>query len=134
MHFHLEKYLERFFNLLGHGNRRYIQTLLVVARAFLQMLHKDNKDCLNPSDEFERHSIGKSPVDSSVAINDFLFLLNIDNINFVKVLDYINESNIIHKVFSCFMVYTLTHVSLFLLIKNWMDICLSGKWLWEQTG
>lgn len=34
----------------------------------------------------------------SMAIYDFLFSLNIDNINLVKLLAYIKESNIIHKV------------------------------------
>lgn len=38
------------------------------------------------------------PSESSMTINDFLFSLNIDNINFVKLISYVKESRIIHKV------------------------------------
>lgn len=77
----IERYHDRFRNLLGPGNRRYIQTLIVLARAFLHTLL----------------DIG-SALNSSMAINDFLFSLNIDNINLVKLVRYIKESNIINKV------------------------------------
>lgn len=40
----------------------------------------------------------KSGSDSTMTINEFLFALNIDNINLVKLLQYMKESNIIHKV------------------------------------
>lgn len=77
----IERYHDRFRNLLGPGNRRYIQTLIVLARAFLHTLL----------------DIG-SALNSSMAINDFLFSLNIDNINLVKLVRYIKESNIINKI------------------------------------
>ncbi|KAI3854561.1 hypothetical protein MKW92_042093 [Papaver armeniacum] len=95
VHRHLELYFERFRNLFGAGNRRYIQTLMVLTRAFLKVL-LGNKDS-------NLHSLGEKSSeqnvsDSSMAINDFLFLLDIDNINLVKLRHYIKESNIIHKV------------------------------------
>ncbi|KAL1810863.1 hypothetical protein ACET3Z_020928 [Daucus carota] len=93
---HLEMYMQRFCNMLGPGNRRYIQIMIVLARAFLQTL------CTNSASDIDtlssEDSSGSTTLDSSMAINEFLFSLNIDNINLVKLLEYINESNIIHKV------------------------------------
>ncbi|KAK2971189.1 hypothetical protein RJ640_008613 [Escallonia rubra] len=90
VHSNLERYFQRFRNLLGPGNRRYIQTLMVLTRAFLQTL--SNSSCS------EEVYDAKSSTDASMTINEFLFSLNIDNINIVKVLQYMKESNIIHKV------------------------------------
>uniref|UniRef100_A0ACD5U795 Uncharacterized protein n=2 Tax=Avena sativa TaxID=4498 RepID=A0ACD5U795_AVESA len=80
---HLEAYLNRFQNVLGAGNRRYIQTLTVLTRSFLRVL-LNNEDC--------------SSTMTSMTINKFLFSLDIDNINIVKLCQYLKESNIIHKV------------------------------------
>ena len=102
VHSHIEKYFGRFCSLLGPGNRRYIQTLLVLTRAFLQVLLDDkNVNCLNTCPDAERSAGEKHTFDSSMAINDFLFSLNIDNINLIKLLQYIKESNIMHKVDLC---------------------------------
>ncbi|XP_041015216.1 ATP-dependent DNA helicase DDX11 [Juglans microcarpa x Juglans regia] len=97
VHFHVERYFERFRNLLGPGNRRYIQTLMVVSRAFLQILH-ENASYVDPSQDTEKTYGANGSSDSSLAINDFLFSLDIDNINLVKLLQYIKESNIMYKV------------------------------------
>ncbi|PIA42699.1 hypothetical protein AQUCO_02000269v1 [Aquilegia coerulea] len=91
---HLKLYFERFRNLLGAGNRRYIQTLMVLAQAFLRALLDDTNPCPNSGKQSDQNSM----FSSSMAINDFLFSLNIDNINLVKLRHYIKESNIIHKV------------------------------------
>nr|CAB3463498.1 unnamed protein product [Digitaria exilis] len=80
---HLDAYLDRFHNVLGAGNRRYIQTLTVLTRSFLRVLI-NNQDGDNTM--------------SSMTINQFLFSLDIDNINIVKLCQYVKESNIIHKV------------------------------------
>lgn len=99
VHYHLEKYFERFCRVLGPGNRRYIQTLLVLTRAFLRTLcNVKDAVLLDSFQDTEKASIAKGAPDSSMAINDFLFSLNIDNINLVKLLQYIKESNIMHKV------------------------------------
>ncbi|XP_022954242.1 ATP-dependent DNA helicase DDX11 isoform X1 [Cucurbita moschata] len=96
VHHHMERYFERFWSLLGPGNRRYIQTLILVTRALLKLLHNEEAPYAEPC---KNNSTGKnSTLDYSMAINDFLFSLNIDNINFVKLLQYIKESNIMHKV------------------------------------
>ncbi|XP_022992092.1 ATP-dependent DNA helicase DDX11 isoform X2 [Cucurbita maxima] len=96
VHHHMERYFERFWSLLGPGNRRYIQTLILVTRALLKLLHNEEAPYAEPCKNI---STGKnSTLDYSMAINDFLFSLNIDNINFVKLLQYIKESNIMHKV------------------------------------
>ncbi|XWS20302.1 hypothetical protein CRYUN_Cryun31cG0088800 [Craigia yunnanensis] len=60
VHSHIEKYFGRFCSLLGPGNRRYIQTLLVLTRAVLRVL-LDDKDvnCLNTCSDAER-SVGES--------------------------------------------------------------------------
>ncbi|WVZ97073.1 hypothetical protein U9M48_042634 [Paspalum notatum var. saurae] len=79
----LDAYLDRFHNVLGAGNRRYIQTLTVLTRSFLRVL-------INNQD-------GSSTL-SSMTINQFLFSLDIDNINILKLCQYVKESNIIHKV------------------------------------
>ncbi|KAI3995975.1 hypothetical protein MKX01_037472 [Papaver californicum] len=96
VHRHFELYFERFRNLLGAGNRRYIQTLMVLTRAFLKVLLDDKGS--NLLSLGEKSSEQTTVSDSSLAINDFLFLLDIDNINLVKLRHYIKESNIIHKV------------------------------------
>ncbi|TYK04029.1 ATP-dependent DNA helicase chl1 [Cucumis melo var. makuwa] len=96
VHHHIERYFERFCSLLGPGNRRYIQTLIIVTRALLKLLHNEEASYVEPC---QNNSTGKNgALDYSMAINDFLFSLNIDNINFVKLLQYIKESNIMHKV------------------------------------
>lgn len=49
----------------------------------------------------------------TMTINEFLFALNIDNINLVKLLQYVKESNIIYKVklFSCLSKhFFITHI------------------------
>lgn len=98
MHSHIEKYFERFCNVLGPGNRRYIQTLMVLTRAFRQVFLKDDRSCGDSCRDTEKASGASGTSTSSVAINDFLFTLNVDNINLVKLLQYIKESNIMHKV------------------------------------
>ncbi|KAL6140902.1 hypothetical protein ACLB2K_059194 [Fragaria x ananassa] len=94
----IEKYFARFCNLLGPGNRRYIQTLTVLTRAFLRILLNGDTG-YDGSCHDTVTSAGKNDLPtSSMAINDFLFSLNIDNINLVKLLEYIKESNIMHKI------------------------------------
>jgi chromosome transmission fidelity protein 1 len=58
--------------MLSAGNRRYIQTLLIVIEAFLNRLTANDK-----STELKE---GNETVEM-LTINDFLFSLNIDNIN-----------------------------------------------------
>ncbi|CAN0878242.1 ATP-dependent DNA helicase DDX11 [Linum grandiflorum] len=94
VHSHVEKYFTRFRNLLGPGNRRYIQTLMVLTRAFLRSLGSADvhgnqvQDAVNSKDIFH----------TSIAINEFLFKENIDNINLVKLLQYVKESKLVYKV------------------------------------
>jgi chromosome transmission fidelity protein 1 len=83
----LEAYLDRFHNVLGAGNRRYIQTLTVLTQSFLWVLTNDQDSACTTT---------------SMTINQFLFSLDIDNINIVKLCQYVKESNIIHKVRSFF--------------------------------
>ncbi|KAL6285742.1 hypothetical protein ACE6H2_010132 [Prunus campanulata] len=98
VHSHVEKYFERFCNVLGPGNRRYIQTFMVLTRAFRQVLLKDDRSYGDSCRDTEKASGASGTSTSSMAINDFLFSLNVDNINLVKLLQYIKESNIMHKV------------------------------------
>ncbi|CAL9190890.1 uncharacterized protein LOC103988399 [Musa acuminata AAA Group] len=90
----LEFYLDKFRGRLGAGNRRYIQTLIMLIRSFLQLLLQFHgiDSCRN-----EQELKGKLG-DTSMTINEFLFSLNIDNINFVKLHRYMKESKIIYKV------------------------------------
>lgn len=99
MHYHIEKYFERFHNLLGPGNRRYIQTLMVIFRAFLRTLCNEEEASYTVSfQDTTKGSEANFASYSSMAINDFLFSLNIDNINLIKLCQYLKESNIMHKV------------------------------------
>ncbi|KAB2612824.1 ATP-dependent RNA helicase DDX11 [Pyrus ussuriensis x Pyrus communis] len=98
VHWHIEKYFARFCNVLGPGNRRYIQTIMVLTRAFLQVFLREDTGCGISCHDTEKASGANGTPTSSMAINDFLFSLNIDNINLVKLLQYIKESNIMHKV------------------------------------
>ncbi|XP_073110578.1 uncharacterized protein [Elaeis guineensis] len=99
---HLELYLGRFRNLLGAGNRRYIQTLIVLIRSFLRLLLGCQEDSSGISNITNVHADQateeKNFGDTSMTINEFLFSLNIDNINLVKLHRYVKESNIIHKI------------------------------------
>ncbi|RDY04748.1 ATP-dependent DNA helicase DDX11, partial [Mucuna pruriens] len=101
VHCHVERYFVRFQNLLGHANRRYIQTLMVLMKAFLRVL-LDEKDgnLVDYCRDVDQASEESRASNFTMAINDFLFELNIDNINLVKLLKYIKESNIMHKVSS----------------------------------
>ncbi|KFK42393.1 hypothetical protein AALP_AA2G250200 [Arabis alpina] len=99
VHCSIENYLGRFQNLLGAGNRRYIQTLLLLTLALLKPLASDgNLNSRNDGLNTGTPSKSKPYGGCSMAINDFLFSLNIDNINLFKLLAYIKESNIVHKV------------------------------------
>ncbi|XP_075520370.1 uncharacterized protein LOC142553767 isoform X1 [Primulina tabacum] len=93
----LDGYFKRFCNLLGPGNRRYIQILMVLTRAFSRVLCDDIK-VVNNVHVLSNIEDREGAFDSSMAMNEFLFALNIDNINLVKLLRYIKESNIIYKV------------------------------------
>ncbi|EOA34339.1 hypothetical protein CARUB_v10021859mg [Capsella rubella] len=99
IHCSIESYLGRFQNLLGAGNRRYIQILLILTRALLKPFTSDTiLNSVNVGLD-NGHPSNSNPCGAcSMAIYDFLFYLNIDNINLVKLLAYIKESNIIHKV------------------------------------
>ncbi|CAH8392447.1 unnamed protein product [Eruca vesicaria subsp. sativa] len=92
----IESYLGRFKNLLGAGNRRYIQTMLILIRALLKPLDTSDRNLNSVNSGLPSKS--KPCGGCSMAIYDFLFSLNIDNINLVKLLAYIKQSNIIHKV------------------------------------
>ncbi|CAL0325992.1 unnamed protein product [Lupinus luteus] len=98
-HCHLERYFMRFRNLLGPANRRYIQTLMVLTQAFLRVLHSEKDGNLVGScHDIEQASEETRASDFTMAINDFIFELNVDNINLFKLLKYIKESNLMHKV------------------------------------
>lgn len=92
-------YLDRFRNRLGAGNRRYIQTLTVLTKSFLQLLLgcQENSCAATPCRHEQVHE-QKEFFDVSMTINEFIFSLDIDNINLVKLHQYVKESNIIHKV------------------------------------
>ncbi|CAN6441709.1 unnamed protein product [Victoria cruziana] len=96
----LKMYLERFQDRLGAGNRRYIQTLVILVESFLQLLlggkviRSGESSPVEGNDQMDKEEFR----DYSMAINDFLFSLDIDNINFVKLMGYIKQSNIINKV------------------------------------
>ncbi|XP_078428985.1 RAD3-like DNA-binding helicase protein isoform X2 [Wolffia australiana] len=92
---HLDAYFERFRACLGPGNRRYIQTIMILAKAFLgTLLGCENGTGVHVMNASEP----KIPADYSMTINEFLFSLDVDNINLVKLCQYIKESNVIHKV------------------------------------
>ncbi|KAL5975897.1 hypothetical protein ACLOJK_020225 [Asimina triloba] len=96
--FHLELYLDRFRNQLGAGNQRYIQTLMVISRAFLRLLRGEKRSDSVKACHSGEASGERNTCECSMTINDFLFSLDIDNINLVKLVRYIKESNIVHKV------------------------------------
>lgn len=133
VHYHVEKYFEKFCNLLGPGNRRYIQTLLVLTQAFLQILcNEKDANYMDAFQSIEKRSGENIASDSSMAINDFLFSLNIDNINLIKLLQYIKESNIMHKVNASYhqtlvTLFYITHLSYF------PQLDVPGQWLWRQN-
>jgi chromosome transmission fidelity protein 1 len=73
----------RFCNLLGAGNRRYVQTLILLSKSFIKLLSTASDN---------------STTNCTMTINEFLFSLDIDNINLVKLCQYMKESKIVHKV------------------------------------
>ena len=102
---HLKGYLEKFRNCLGAGNRRYIQMLMVLIQAFLHCLSgnqqkdmRDQSSCGQVNGRSFETGEKNTRDDLVMTINEFLFSLDIDNINLVKLQCYMKESNIIHKV------------------------------------
>ncbi|CAM6122599.1 unnamed protein product [Calypogeia fissa] len=94
----LSEYLEKFRKRLAATNRRYIEMLLGIIRSFIRFLANSSDTHANPVviDGANRASAkGKL-----MTINDFLFSLEIDNVNLFKIRKYIKESNIVHKVSS----------------------------------
>ncbi|KAL4193954.1 hypothetical protein AMTRI_Chr05g56790 [Amborella trichopoda] len=98
--YHLTMYFERFRNRLGTGNRRYIQILMVVAKALLQLLIcKEEVNSVEHCKVIDAQQTEEPEMcNSSVTVNDFLFSLEIDNVNLIKLKEYVKESNITHKV------------------------------------
>ena len=86
----LSIYLSKFREMLSAGNRRYIQTLLTLIEAFLNRLVTGNDKC-------GRLTQGNETLEM-LTINDFLFSLDIDNVNMFKLCEYMKSSKIIHKV------------------------------------
>ncbi|KAL4583896.1 hypothetical protein LXL04_008481 [Taraxacum kok-saghyz] len=114
----LRGYFERFRNLLGPGNRRHIQTLMILTQAFIQTLSDKSDTNFIDSSFHEQLPTGS---ECSLQINEFVFSLNIDNINLVKLLQYIKDSNMIHKAsfLLSFRVYIITP----LFLQNFSRIC-----------
>ena len=74
---------------------------MVLTKAFLGLLFRKETDINNGKFNPEiRENLSESKIsaDHSMTINEFLFSLDIDNINLVKLCHYIKDSNIIHKV------------------------------------
>lgn len=72
---------------------------MVLTQAFLRVLLNEKDGYLIDSCRDIEHAAEESRAsDFTMAINDFLFELNVDNINLVKLFKYIKESNIMHKV------------------------------------
>ncbi|KAL2645440.1 hypothetical protein R1flu_013027 [Riccia fluitans] len=88
VHSQLTEYLDKFRKRLTASNRRYVEMLLVLIGSFLRLLSVTLED--------EKVSFKAR----MMTINDFLFSLNIDNLNLFKIRRYIKESNIVHKVSS----------------------------------
>ncbi|MCO5590825.1 hypothetical protein L7F22_044800 [Adiantum nelumboides] len=100
----LAMYLNKFRERLGAGNRRYIQTLLLLIEALSNRIatsidgaEVSQRDVLQVPTSDRTRIFEKGEV---LTINDFLFSLNIDNINMFKLWQYMKESNIVHKVSS----------------------------------
>lgn len=99
VHSHVERYFEKFCNLLGPGNRRYIQTLMVLTRAFLRvLLHEKDAYLIDSCQDTEKTFEESRASEFTMSINNFMFELNVDNINLVKLVKYLKESKIMHKV------------------------------------
>ncbi|XP_028771757.1 ATP-dependent DNA helicase DDX11-like isoform X2 [Neltuma alba] len=101
VHSHLERYFDRFRNLLGPGNRRYIQTIMVLTRAFLRVLiNEKDSNLINSCQDIEKAFQDSRASEFTMSVNDFIFELNVDNVNLIKLVKYIKESKIMHKVSS----------------------------------
>ncbi|KAI9107909.1 hypothetical protein K1719_021245 [Acacia pycnantha] len=101
VHSHLERYFDRFCNLLGPGNRRYIQTIMVLTRAFLRVLNNEKgANLINSCQDIEKAFQESRASEFTMSVNDFIFELNVDNVNLIKLVKYIKESKIMHKVSS----------------------------------
>ncbi|GBG69495.1 hypothetical protein CBR_g4188 [Chara braunii] len=108
VHSQLTSYLDRFKDRLAAGNRRHIQTLLVLTKAFIQRLGlpANAEECLaqcwSGVQEIgdEQGNVGSGKSAQMMPLNDFLFSLEIDNLNLFKLERYLRESNVVHKVIS----------------------------------
>ena len=84
----LSEYLEKFKTRLVESNMQYIETLLVLIKAFMNCLQQGGL-------KSENFRAKKSDM---MTINDFVYSSKADSINLFKLRRYIKESNIVHKV------------------------------------
>lgn len=97
----LSEYLEKLRKRLAATNRRYIEMLLGIIRSFIELLATSADTHATTATNGTVGSSGKGNASGKMmTINDFLFSLEIDNLNLFKIRRYIKDSNIVHKVSS----------------------------------
>ncbi|BDA42655.1 ATP-dependent DNA helicase DDX11 [Coccomyxa sp. Obi] len=78
----LDNYFQRFRSVLAPGNSKHIQTLICLASTLQRCWDKPTA-CAGPSVQ---------------TVNDFLFSMELDNMNFFRLIRYVKESKVLVKI------------------------------------
>jgi hypothetical protein len=118
----LAAYLDRFRTRLSAGNRRHLQTMLLLARSFLKAVDGASASpaCSAASASASASAstsaasasasastsaaaaaaVAANPVSRILRLNAFLFEAGIDNINLIRLQRYVRDSKVLFKVSS----------------------------------
>ena len=97
-------YYNRYKMILNGKNKYYIQLLLSITSEFQRFFDRNLKNISGsgpPSSSASLSNSNSNNISSNnniYEVNNFLFVVKIDNVNFIKLLRYIDKSNIIQKM------------------------------------
>lgn len=94
-HAQLTQYKARYLSRLKAKNLAYIEKILFILASFLKYLESNSNDEVSSSGQ---STIDQATITKIMALNDFLFVTHIDNINLFKLEKYIRRSEIVKKV------------------------------------
>ena len=89
----LTAYITKFRNRLSPGNRRHLETMLMLARSFLRSLQPRSED-KNQSARVPPKPASENHTGHILSLNDFLFRAGVDNVNLMRLQRYVRESKV----------------------------------------
>lgn len=93
----LETYLSRYCMRLSPANRLKTQTLQTLGSSFVRLLSESTSATGTESGVWRRGLSGEN----CWTVNDFLFSMNLDNINLFQLINWVHETKLAFKVSGC---------------------------------